>query len=84
METDAEFLLTSFHKPSTSFGLLIEDINTMFLGFQDVMFRHIRRKANIVAHLLARYAFSHIASVTWIDSSPLFISSTVTSDLSSY
>ncbi|XP_019163573.1 PREDICTED: uncharacterized protein LOC109159918 [Ipomoea nil] len=75
VETDAEILLTHLHKLSRSpFGLLIEDITALLSSFNDITFRHVRRTANAVAHLLASYAFSHFASMTWYDSGPLFIS----------
>ncbi|XP_031104052.1 uncharacterized protein LOC116007493 [Ipomoea triloba] len=83
VETDAVVLVRNLHKPSLSpFGLLMDDITVLLSAFQNVKLCHVRRDANVVAHLLVCYAFSHCTSVTWVDSGPLFISSVVLHDLS--
>ncbi|XP_031121208.1 uncharacterized protein LOC116024454 [Ipomoea triloba] len=58
VETDAEVLVRSLHTPNLSpFGLLLDDITVLLSSFQNVKFCHVRRDANVVAHLLASYAF---------------------------
>ncbi|XP_031122570.1 uncharacterized protein LOC116025477 [Ipomoea triloba] len=82
VETDAELLITSLHRPNLSpFGLLLEDISLLLSSFHNIVFRHIRRSANSVAHLLARYAFSYSTSMAWFDSGPSFISVAVAQDM---
>nr|GMD78417.1 uncharacterized protein LOC109159918 [Ipomoea batatas] len=66
VETDAEILVHHLHKPSVSpFGLLIADISSLLSTLKDVKLCHVRRDANVVAHLLASYDFSHFARETW-------------------
>lgn len=73
MKTDAKLLITSLHKLNLSpFGLLLEDINLLLSSFKNIVFRHVRRTANSIAHLLVSYAFSHFTSMVWFDSGSFF------------
>nr|GMD28072.1 GPN-loop GTPase 3 [Ipomoea batatas] len=74
VETDAGILVHHLHKPSFSpFGLLIADIASLLSTLKDVKLCHVRRDANVVAHLLASYAFSHFARETWLAISGWFL-----------
>ena len=61
----------SANKPNGSrLGVIYDDIGFLAAGLTYASFSCIRRNANSVAHLLARYANGLVEEVVWLEDSP--------------
>ena len=61
----------SANKPNWSrLGVIYDDIGFLAAGLTYASFSCIRRNANSVAHLLARYANGLVEEVVWLEDSP--------------
>lgn len=58
-------------------GLLLEDIQSTFANFLSLEVHHVKREANMPAHVLAKYAVSHSLDKIWVGECPPFILSSV-------
>ena len=73
MEGDNSVVMSaiSSNKPNWSrLGVIYDDIGYLAAGLSYVSFFCIRRNANSVAHLLARYANGLVEEVVWLEDSP--------------
>ena len=64
-------------------GLLLEDVRMLSLSFQKLLYSHMKRESNSVAHNLARYANSIPDFLVWMEDVPPCIQSFVQADLAS-
>ena len=62
-------------------GLLVEDVKIYSNHFQRVLYSHIKRNGNSVAHNLARYAISIPDFQVWMKDVPSHIVSVLLSDV---
>ena len=73
----------SANKPNWSrLGVIYDDIGFLAAGLAYVSFYCIRRNANFVAHLLARYANGLVEEVVWLEDSPPLAFDALSFDLS--
>ena len=73
LETDSQVLSNALRNNSTylsSFGLLIEDIKCNASMFNQLLYSHVKRKGNIVAHHLARHSISIFDFSVWVETVP--------------
>lgn len=56
-----------------AYGQIIEDIRTSFHSFPYVDVYHVKRGANMAAHVLAKCAISQSLDKVWIGECPSFI-----------
>lgn len=54
-----------------AYGQVIEDIRSSFLSFSSVGVNHVKRGANMAAHLIAKYTVSQFEDKTWRGECPL-------------
>jgi hypothetical protein len=62
------------------YGQILDDIKSQFSFFSSVEVKHVRRNANRVAHVLAKYALSQLLNNTWITECPSIIQNVVVAD----
>ena len=59
LEGDSEIIITTLadeHYPLTTYDLILQDANLLFMSFTQLRYSHIRKEGNMVTHNLARYA----------------------------
>jgi hypothetical protein len=66
---------------ATSSAAIFDDCIILWSGFGSVSIEHCNRKANQVAHELAKVSFCSGSSCTWVDEPPRFILSKLASDV---
>ena len=59
--------------PPSSVAIVVQVMQDMCKEFRGVMFSHVRRKGNRLAHLLAKHACSVDDFITWIKETPCFL-----------
>ena len=70
LEGDYEILMKSLMEDSLSIassGLLIQDVEVIAESFQCIMFSHVRREGNKVAHNLTRHLCHVIGFSIWME-----------------
>jgi len=83
LEGDSLVIVLALGARDSSFrvyGQVLDDIKSLFSYFSLVEVQHIRRNANWVAHVLAKYALSQLLNNTWIAECPSFIQLLVAAD----
>ena len=69
-------------KPAlTSYGLLVNDAKVISRNFNQLLYSHIRREGNFVAHSLARYAVNIPDYLVWMEDVPPQFLSVIQADL---
>ena len=63
--------LTDSSQPFATYGLLIQDAQTLANRFNGVRFQHVGREGNKVAHNLARYARHITGYYVWMEDVPV-------------
>ena len=59
LEGDSEIIITTLtdeHYPLTTYDLILQDANLLFMSFTQLRYSHVRKEGNMVTHNLARYA----------------------------
>ena len=79
VETDAiNVVLAVSDNTEFSFeGLILEDVKQLLVQLRNPGVYHIRRSANHVAHLLARFGFNSNCTNVWICETPIIVSNDV-------
>ena len=62
--------LSSDHSSLAPFGLMIDDIKFSAENFDQLLYSHVKRECNSVAHCLARHAFNILNFLVWIEDVP--------------
>jgi ribonuclease HI len=60
---------------------VLADIFMRARSFNSVLFQHCPREADMVAHLVAKFAYASNSVISWDDDPPEFISSSVLNDV---
>ena len=68
----------------SSFGLLIEDIKCNASLFNQLLYSHVKREGNIVAHHLARHSISISDFSVWMETVPPPFISLVLADIAGF
>ena len=87
MESDSLVLVTALIKNSTYLstdGLLMDDIRFNATFFNQLLYSHVKRESNKVAHKLARHAFCISDFLVWMEDVPPLISSVVQDDIAGF
>ena len=86
MEGDSSIVMTALrgedHYLSVS-GLLVEDVQLLAGSFSKLLYSHIRRDANKLAHSLARFAINTSSFFVWMESVPPPFNNIYKADLAS-
>ena len=65
--------LSSDHSSLAPFGLLIDDIKFSAKNFDQLLYSHVKKECNSIAHCLVRHAFNILDFLVWMeDVSPQF------------
>jgi ribonuclease HI len=83
LEGDSSVIVSALgaREPSLRvYGQILNDTKSMFSHFLSVEVHHVRRSANQVAHVLAKYGISQLLNNTWIDECPIIIHNAVVAD----
>ena len=62
--------LSSDHSSLAPFGLLIDDVKFSEKNFDQLLYSHVKRECNSVAHCLARHAFNISDFLVWMEDVP--------------
>ncbi|XP_062155310.1 uncharacterized protein LOC133863384 [Alnus glutinosa] len=62
------------------FGQLIDNIKSYFSHFSPVKVNHVRREANVAAHVMAKMAISNLLNHSWVGECPRFIQDVVAAE----
>lgn len=83
IESDALTVIQSLKSEifNSSFDLILLDVKDLLCHLDDVFIAHIKRSANGVAHLLARYSTSNADRKDWFLEPPSFICNALYSDV---
>lgn len=66
---------------TTSASAVYTDCNILLAGFDNVLVKHCNRKANVVAHELARNYVAMSRTCVWDDDLPSFIFASLVNDI---
>jgi hypothetical protein len=80
LEGDSSVIVSTLGTRESSlrvYGQILDDIKSQFSFFLSVEVKHVRRNANRVAHVLAKYALSQLLDNTWIVECPSIIPNVV-------
>ena len=69
-----------FDRELSEEGPVLEDVKHLLFQLQSTGVNHIRRGANHVAHLLARFGFNSNCTNVWICETPCIVSNAVSID----
>jgi ribonuclease HI len=85
LETDSTVMASKLRqrdKDRSLHGPLVEDIKEIMAGFEEITVRAVRRRANKVAHVLAKEGCDNKLSRSWLGVPPAVIVSVLDSDVS--
>lgn len=80
LEGDSLLVVKAICESQTSwlrYGQIIDDIKLVLGSLRSWSIRHIRREANVAAHVLAKYAILNFDSHVWLEETPSCILDTV-------
>ena len=82
VETDAINVVSAVedNRELSTEGPILEDVKQLFAQLRSTGIHHIRRSANHVAHLLARFGFNSKCTNVWISETPSVVSNAVSID----
>ena len=87
MEFDSLVLVSALLKNSTNLStddLLLDDIRFYASFFNQLLYSHVKRKGNKVAHKLAKHAFCISDFLVWMEDVPPPICSVVQDDMDGF
>ena len=67
--------------PPSSVADVIQGMQDMYKEFRRVMFSHVKRKGNKLAHLLAKHTGGVDDFITWVEETPCFIEQALLDDV---
>ena len=70
--------------PPASVEPIIMDVLDLCREFRNIAFSHVRRKANVPAHLLAKHASNVADYISWIEEDPYCIEQALIQDVLSF
>ena len=79
VETDATNVVSAVvdNRELSVESLILEDVKQLLVQLRSIGIHHVRRSANHVAHLLARFGFNSNCTNVWISETPVVVSNAV-------